>query len=117
MKQETLVNKEQDPALEMLKSEALSLNGLVLADGKNLSDLDIEPGNYAENQGVIVFAIGDRKYAMPSSERSKKFLEGAELARKEAGVPNLNDAEVWGTPERRSQMESFRKWQELSQRQ
>jgi|CXWL01.1.fsa_nt_gi hypothetical protein len=108
---------ENQASLEILKSSAMNINGLALADGKVLDDLEIAPGTYNENQEVIVFAIGDQKYAMPANSQARSYLEQAQFRKEESvGVPHLNDADVWGTPERRGQMESFKEWLSLSQK-
>jgi len=73
------------------------------------------PNTWNENDGVIVWLDGNgRKYATPSSDRTREVISEHLKKNTEIGVPHLNVADVWGRePEKNS---SYKEWQALRRR-
>lgn len=109
----------------MLKSQlpesALNISSLYLvgapeADKKQdgLKD-ELQPGQYAEQNGVVVFATAEARYAVPATSHMTELLKQAEFQLNESvGVPQLNNAEMWGPENQRVGNSGFQKWQQLS---
>lgn len=111
--------------LASLKLDSLDISNLALT-GKGGFDasyqnggepLKIQPGTWNENSGVIVYADkGGKIYAVPASEEVRRQLQDPESGmEKDEGVsvPHMNEADVWGTEERRKQMPIFDRWKGL----
>jgi hypothetical protein len=111
--------QEKDP-LSLLKKDSLELSHIGLAGiGGNLHDemkMKMRPETWNEHQGVIVYADKQGKvYAIPSSESARNKMQELGIEKDEIveGVPHLNDADVWGTEERREKMATFHQWKGL----
>ena len=115
--------QEKDP-LALTKADSLDLTHLGLAGrggtdtSMNLNELKMTPGTWNENQGVIIYADNQgKKFAVPGSERARReFVSMGMMKDESVGVPHLNDAEVWGSEERREGMETFHHWKELAEK-
>lgn len=117
--------EKEDNKLELLKGESMPLGSLFLAGyekangdkGMNLNDLELQPGTYAENGGVIIYADKQgEKYATPTTGESRELLQQLEMAEVSMGVPALNNGEVWGDANRREGMPSWHQWKDLVSR-
>ena len=113
---------EAEKKLELLKKKSMPIGSLFLAGyekangdkGMNLNDLEMQPGTYAENGGVIIYADKQgEKYATPATDESRELLRQSEIIEISMGVPALSNGEVWGDADRRENMPSWHQWKDL----
>ena len=106
---------EAEKKTELLKRKSMPLGGLYLAGAdKRMDELEMQPGTYAENGGVIVYSDKNgEKYATPGTSESRQLLQQLEMTEVSMGVPALSNGEVWGDDERRENMPSWHQWKDL----
>ena len=119
MKNEKVMSREdlEKTALDNLKKVSLNMNNIALTGIINPVDYDSIPnGSWDEQNGVIMFKTKNEVYAVPANTRTREIMGKTGLVQGGFdGIPNLNNADVWGDENRRNQMESFNQWVELSQ--
>lgn len=107
----------ESSGLEDLKYVAVKLDNVKLAGLPDFNGFDDAPtGAWNEANGVILFKTEEGEtFATPANSKTRESINNSCLAYTESlGVPNLNNLDVWGDEERRSQMESVNEWMELS---
>lgn len=102
-----------------IRESGLNVNDLFLRgvgeNGVYINPESIKAGTYNEQNGVILANIAGEIIALPSNERTHKIIEDSELLLDESvGVPNINNAEVWGDASQRAQSPSYMRWLELN---
>lgn len=102
-------------ALDTIRHSSLDMTSVYLRGiGRALTSEDVGAGTYAELNGVILANVDGQILALPANDRNRGLIQASELVYQQGMVPHLNEADVWGTEEERSQNSIFKKWVELS---
>ncbi|MES2224338.1 MAG: hypothetical protein V4469_05415 [Patescibacteria group bacterium] len=114
----------QEQALELLKNQlsesALNISGLYFAGASGADRTqdqlkELKPGQYAEQNNVVIFATAEGRYAVPTTSHMTELIKQAEFQLNESvGVPQLNNVDMWGPENQRAGNSGFQKWQQLS---
>jgi len=100
-----------------VREDSMTLTQMYLEGTKSYIDKEIvsAPNTWNENDGVIVWLDENgRKYATPSSDRTREIMSEHLKKNEGIGVPHLNVGDVWGSePEKNS---SYNEWQALRRR-
>lgn len=113
-------SEETEPTLTP-EQERKSFDGIILQNSLDISgmhipgyegQIEVVPGCYNTNNGVIVANIEGKTIAIPYNEKTLDWIRRAELREDEAiTVPALNHKETWGDRE-----DLFRRWADVHQK-
>lgn len=106
----TLTPEEERKSFDdLIKQYGMDISGMHIPSlGK---EIEMLPGQYATNGGVIIANIEGKVIAIPYNEKTIDWVRKAELQEGNTGVPALNNKETWGDRE-----DLFRKWADVHQK-